>query len=346
MNLGFLAAACVEEMAVVIRSIEINWFRGIRKGRLDNLTPLVILVGPNGSGKSTVLEALFLGADPYWVRALKMLASRRCELDRGARWLMWRGNTEQSARLEVTTNREQRVSCLKLVDSGATVRFEFKHQKSDSSEKKSIAAFSDKGRLDHHSGPESVEPLQDISEVRFIDLPSSEHDQSLVQLYTAAVEQGRREEIIRLLAELLPSTKSLEILAPDGQPVLYIGFEDRSVPAALAGDGIRLVLRLALTLATRKEGLVLIEEPEVHLHPGAIWQAARVIVVAMRRGVQIVLTTHSLELIDALVAACSADDLEKLSVCRLRLDEGVLKSSCLAGPDVALARDGIEDDLR
>ena len=58
------------------------------------------------------------------------------------------------------------------------------------------------------------------------------------------------------------------------------------------------------------------------------------------------LTTHSLELIDALLAASSPEDLEKLSLYRLQLQAGVLKSSRLPGPEVAFARGQIEDDLR
>ena len=42
----------------MIRSVEIKNFRGIQDGKLEDLTPLVILVGPNGCGKSTILDAL------------------------------------------------------------------------------------------------------------------------------------------------------------------------------------------------------------------------------------------------------------------------------------------------
>lgn len=88
------------------------------------------------------------------------------------------------------------------------------------------------------------------------------------------------------------------------------------------------------------------EEPEVHMHPGAIRQCARAIVAAVRRGIQIVLSTHSLELLDALLAVSSDDDLGRLSLYQLQLQDGVLESSRLAGPDVAFSRTTIEDDLR
>ena len=44
---------------LVAQQVEIEGFRGIRKGRLE-LSPLTILVGLNGSGKTAVLEALYL----------------------------------------------------------------------------------------------------------------------------------------------------------------------------------------------------------------------------------------------------------------------------------------------
>ncbi len=115
---------------------------------------------------------------------------------------------------------------------------------------------------------------------------------------------------------------------------------------------------------------MLLEEPEVHMHPGAIRQCARAILAAMRRKIQIVLSTHSLELIDALVGESSDADLRQLSLYRLQLQAGVpklpprpeggpglgsweivklagtLKSSRLSGPDVAFARTEIQDDLR
>ncbi len=48
----------------MIRSVEIKGLRGILDGKLDDLTPLVVIVGPNGSGKSTILDALLIGASP------------------------------------------------------------------------------------------------------------------------------------------------------------------------------------------------------------------------------------------------------------------------------------------
>ncbi len=67
---------------------------------------------------------------------------------------------------------------------------------------------------------------------------------------------------------------------------------------------------------------------------------------AVRRGVQVILSTHSLELIDYLVSEASDGDLERLSVFQLALENGELKSSRIVGKDVAFSRLQIGDDLR
>ena len=103
---------------------------------------------------------------------------------------------------------------------------------------------------------------------------------------------------------------------------------------------------LAFELVARPGGVVLLEEPEAHMHPGAIRQFARVAVATVRRGVQIVLTTHSLELIDSLLGEISEAELPLLSLYSMRLENGRLVSSRLAGPDVATSRLQIEYDLR
>ena len=109
---------------------------------------------------------------------------------------------------------------------------------------------------------------------------------------------------------------------------------------------MRLLLQQCLELAAPEGGVVLLEEPEVHMHPGAIRQIARAVLAAVERKVQVVLTTHSLELIDSLLSETKTEDLDKLSFYRLQLREGTLKSSRLSGGEASVARDQIQDDLR
>jgi predicted ATPase len=99
-------------------------------------------------------------------------------------------------------------------------------------------------------------------------------------------------------------------------------------------------------LTTAPASTDLLEEPETHIHPGAIRLLGRAIHASVARGVQVILTTHSLELIDAVTLGRLDEELQRVSVFRIALDRGILKSTRLDGQEVALARSSIEDDLR
>jgi predicted ATPase len=86
----------------LIGSIQVQDLRGIREGRLDELTQLVILVGPNGCGKSTILDALFIAANAELGEAIERIAHRRVDVVNDARWLAWRGKQSSRSMVEIT----------------------------------------------------------------------------------------------------------------------------------------------------------------------------------------------------------------------------------------------------
>lgn len=140
--------------------------------------------------------------------------------------------------------------------------------------------------------------------------------------------------------------EDFEVLTQAGKPGFFFDLHDGgALPVEMAGDGVRLLLRLSFELATCAGGLVLMEEPETHLHPGAIRQAARAIHAASRRDIQIVASTHSLDLIDALLEKCRGD-LESLAFYRTSLVEGKLGCRRYSGAEAAAARAGMVEDLR
>src|SRR5262249_39051107 len=139
--------------------------------------------------------------------------------------------------------------------------------------------------------------LDTITEVHLVEGYASNDQQPLHELYTRVVQNGRRTDAIGIVTEVFPGVTNVEILTENGEPILHFVFSDHSVPATLAGDGIQALLRLSLELAASAGGVALLEEPEVHQHPGAIRQSARAILAAVRRQIQVLITTHSLELI-------------------------------------------------
>jgi hypothetical protein len=332
----------------VIRSVEFKGLRGIREGKLTDLSPLVVLVGKNGSGKSTVIEGILIGASPDSVDAAVQVVRRHEAGGSGPRWLLWRAGQGGATDITVTTSAKTSRKC--------RLNLEQRRPEEETFIKFAVIDNEREGRRQgwlmgtknkyHSHGPAGFFPLDNLQEVHLVEGYPAGFQKPLHELYTRAVQRGRRKDVIGIISEVFPSVNNVEILTEHGEPLLHFVFADHSVPATLAGDGIQSLLRLSLELAASGGGVALLEEPEVHQHPGAIRQSARAILAAVRRQIQVILTTHSLEFIDALLAESKEQDLAQLSLYQLQLQDGVLKSSRLAGPDIAFSRTTIEDDLR
>jgi predicted ATPase len=335
----------------MIGSVEIQNLRGIKDGKLDELTPLVILVGPNGSGKSTVLDALLVGASPVPGDAVGRAVRRHQGVRYGARWLLWKSGREGDAEVEVRTDsggiRRSRISVdLARPEEKAVLRWSLigTERTPELPHPRGIEIrFEDRNR---YEAPGTAEFWADRTEVRFVEASAADLQTPLHTLLTEVHERGRHKEAEGIVAEVVPGFPQIRILTEGDSPIVHLGFESHSVPAALAGDGIHALVRLSLELASRERGTVLLEEPEVHQHPAALRQTARAIIAAVRRDIQVILTTHSLELIDALLSESLDADLDRLALYSLALEQGTLKSARIPGREVSLVRTTIEEDLR
>ena len=306
--------------SVAVASIHIQRLRGIYDGQLEDFTPLTVLVGPNGSGKSTILEALHIAAadpDP-WTSVWR----QRPLIQDPVRWLHWRGTPNLAPAISLTTG------------AGKALSWQILSQGSNGGIIRSAVGEGASGKADG------------VGRVYFLTLPTPNNQSTVAQLYSDAIISGGSFRIVEMMQRVLGS-QDLRILVENDKPTLFLTFSDHAIPVAAGGSGVEWLVQLGLGLAVRPGSLVLIEEPELHLHPGAMREAARAVWVAVRSGVQVVLTTHSLEFIDSLLAETDSDaEFEFLSVYRLLLKNGELKSSRIAGPRVAFMRGTIEDDLR
>ncbi len=327
----------------MISSIEMTRFRGIREGKLEDLSPLTVLVGPNGCGKSTVLDALLIGASPEPGGGIARVVRRHQGVHEGPSWLFWRGKHSTSATLSLTTESGSTRQCVMQLrreadERATTIDCSFPGMRANGTSVRFV-----RGKANHDV---YILAIEGISGIHLIESHTERLQPPLHELYSESTKTGLREEAKATISAIVPDITDIEILTEQNKPILYLTYKDCAIPVALAGDGIHALVRVTFELAARPEGVVLFEEPEVHQHPRAIHQTVRAILAAVRRGAQVVLTTHDLDLIDSLLGESTDEDLERFSVYRLHLDDGVLKSHRMPGSEVAFARGEIDQDLR
>lgn len=345
---------------MMITSIRMDSLRGIPSGAVEGLGPLSVLVGPNGCGKSTVLDGLLLAASGSPGDAVGRVVARRVELQGGARWLFWRGGRteEPTARIDLeaegTLTRHVTLRLVRDVSSANEEKLSAKRARAPyveiettleraSAKLTALTAVAYDGTyVFTQDGPRELKE----GGVRFVDPRPGGTHAPLWRTFSDAVEDGRVSDIEGLVREVVPGFDRLYILSDDaGLSVLHLGLTDHSVPVAVAGDGVQTLIQVCLAVAQRPGSTVLLEEPEATQHPRSLNESARGIAIAVKRGVQVILSTHSLDLIDMLRTHLD-EDLPKLSVHHLAAPGGALSVIRYSGAEVALARDAIGEDLR
>jgi energy-coupling factor transporter ATP-binding protein EcfA2 len=319
-------------MRLPFEQLTIHALRGIRNLELSNLGQVNLLVGENDSGKTTVLEALALCCNPLdpvtWVqtvlRRAGSLQHTQFDLDQ-FRWFFPQrasiepGSPPESVHLrahgavlvEFLETHLTEVSGVLTAMAANTTRNEIRGVELDLEvwfQLQREAALTQQTRT-FTVWEQMWEPISSQEGPHVPCQFIAPHDHRLasaaIQGFSAARLSGIQESIKALLNSLDPRIVGMEILAPHGQPMLYL--QDAAAglaPLSAFGDGIRRVLLLALALPQAADGVLLIDELETAIHVSALGKVFRWLMEACKQyRVQLFATTHSLEALDAILGA-------------------------------------------
>ncbi len=344
----------------MISDIKIERLRGIREGELKHLTPLTILVGGNGSGKSTVLEALYIAGATNPLNAIGESVLRRADIPLSHRWLLYKGGRDGYATIKCETTSSVpstiRVEIPSLHNNRLELSFDSFYPASGKGVNhinRTPVVFRSEATKPVYETTDSLNPTQQnavlLEPLNSAGSLSNEINLTLCKLHSKAEQTDKSTFVQDMLKRVISNFDSLQLQVDEGdlRPILHAKLKGYTVPAIFLGDGIVATIYMALEIATQQASVVLLEEPEVHQHYRTMHLTAKVLWAAVKQGIQVILTTHSLEFIDEILAARPDDaSLEDLSLVQTNLRDGVLIPIRYHGEGVHFARTQVAEDLR
>lgn len=322
------------------KSLNIERFRRLENLRLDGLGAVNILVGKNNSGKTSVLEALAVMSDPFspfnwintaWERELKSARTPVLEV------LSWmfpqtaprKNGYEGTAVIEaIRTNdapfqmaaRYHEFRDLTPPPEAAEPREGNWEEPSEYSARLEVSVkdhFMGLGQIEESStheirggrieqGPEKrvIQPHQFVSPV------SHRTSRQLLAVLDQVLQERRKEEVVRLMQMFAEDVDDIEIRSPQGRgAVVYLHHRGIGhVPLPVEGDGMRRALAFAAAATLARDGVLLLDEVETALHPDALGRIFQFLVQVCRTtSVQLFVSTHSLEAVDAMLVSVAGD---------------------------------------
>jgi AAA15 family ATPase/GTPase len=265
----------------MLTGIEIENFRGIRKGKVDGFGAVNVVVGPNGSGKSSLLEAIFLGA------AESNQAMIGGESVRSV--LTERHNERNFPSVDMHYGKDgERV---------IEVIYDFEGNTAPLSVTKSDIGWKPNG-------------IQDglrrwFAASKFLDIRL---------LLDTAVEQALWDAVLAIRADrdIVKTLNEVYKLSIEGlsyskhSDVLKVLFSNRNYSLNVddLGAGMRIALRVLMLAMLMNDGALIIEELDAYQHVDSMPEFTRALVaMARENSTQLFLATHSEETIGGFVEA-------------------------------------------
>ena len=311
----------------MIRKIRLANFKAHLETRIA-FRNLTVLTGTNSSGKSSVIQALLLLRQSYLKGSLRQgldLNESLCALGVGKDVLSRYAKDELiSIGIEDALAHEFAFDAGNFSESSFLKKYRYSESVStENLEKISLfnkgfqyVSSSRLGAIGHFDPVDyEVNELRQVSKVggrgEAVAQFLCQYGRERVQIYATGGDSSLMDEVVRWEQMISPN---LTINAQkDGRgtgfDILYgYAYEDEKpisdLSAGNVGFGISHSLPIVTSLLAARPGdLILIENPEAHLHPKGQAILAELICRAARAGVQIVLETHSDHIVNGVLLA-------------------------------------------
>lgn len=339
----------------MIEKIMLRNFKGIKEGSLE-LAPLTILLGGNNSGKTTILEALFLAPNPFRkvpykdpsISAIDVIRVFHETLEcQDLRFLFYNYVSKDTLiSCKMSSGNIHSIAFFNLESRMYAYAIESKHLLTP----KDISLLLNK-IPDTHENKEweailigHSEDFQKIivnKEKTFMEGTLLFHPRLInmswsyiKSVWTLITNLKISTKVARIVSNLVYENYINITLEPffGSYPILHM-LLDNGIRVRLGdiGDGIQILVTAMILYELNKPKVLLWDDIESHMNPKVLLFAAQWIADLLDKGIQVIISTHSIE---ALRAIAGLVDDKNVKIYLLMLDDGILKSKSLSLKEV------------
>lgn len=319
----------------MITCLRIENFRRFKNLTIDSLKRMTLISGKNNVGKTTVLEALFLLMDHTSQQSFLKLNSFRGTGNFGEESL-WKPlftdmDINSNIRISIEEDNENKKTDLVykkdteyLPISQVGVPDVVVTQLRSATRYAYSLAFQFHSAGYHEEGHFSTDGRNVLSDVKTNFGKNEIKRLSPTQYISSSIMRtqidtagsigkmelaNKKHDIVTILKQLDSSINDITTVSLHGIPQLYINMDGQLFPLQYAGDGVVKLLNIVLAIMEMENGIVLIDELETGFHYTAYERLWKIIDdVSKVTNCQIIATTHSYELIDAVVNGIERKD--------------------------------------
>lgn len=333
----------------MLERLNLSNFKSIKDGTFD-LVNLTLFSGLNGMGKSSVLQSMLLLRQSYEKHLLPdtgiSLTGEYVRIGNGKDLLFTDGNDEfvdielywpestlnfrfvyqEKSDMQPIKRKDGDIEGLPFEESLFTSAFQYLSAERISP--KSIYDVSEyavnKRRSLGNKGEFTAHFLAEHGDEE-IPIDALKHNQSSTKTLV--------DNLNAWMSEITPGTKVIAKLIPEiNQASLHYQFSSLTEMTAQfrpenTGFGLTYVLPVVTAVLSARPGdLLLIENPESHLHPAGQSLVAQLIALASQNGVQIIIETHSDHFLNGVRTSVKAKNIDSDNVCIYFLSRDVESS--------------------
>lgn len=338
--------------------LDIKHFRGIQNLELKDLSTLNIIVGDNNCGKTSLLEAITLLESPDSIRNMLVNSSKRdgSNISKFELFLeMFPKDQENERSIHLKSVINDSSNDLKINGSiSEVIDFDNNDMEFESKvfEGSIVLSQDNEDILNRNIYIQENKQLRASGSQNLINIvyvtPHDHIKEKLLNRTIEIIKDGEKKEIISLLKMFDDSICGFEIL-PNSTNNTSVYIEHKKyglMPLSSFGDGVKKVITLSSAILSSKEGILLIDEIETAIHKNMIKEVFNWFVKAcLKYSVQLICTTHSLEVIDAMIDSVN-NRLDELVCFRIESQEESIYTTRFSGTKLKDIRTLLGQDVR